>query len=363
MTAAALMLLTTAPLWAAEPETPPEEPFVVPKGELRTELYGVGMDRLGLESDPGTLGFQVSRARVGFTVNLAERAQAVVVFDLRMNAGTTTATVPSTGEGIVIDAYPGDWDAHLPFAFIEGTQTALGLDHRLRAGVQKVLFGFRPKYDWKGHFYLAHPAAFKDLGRRSGVVPSFDLGLTYTVSNSLGSLDAQVFNGTGWRSLEQDLGKDLLLRLAARPIEPLQVVATGVTRFHTDGSTSFTWQAGAQLDWEPVRVLAEGIGGRTLAEDGPSGLLGGAVAVSGDVPLAGVDFVEVLTPTVSLQTFDGDTTSTGDAWVALQAGVTAYYTPNPGLQAWTGVAWETMTWPQGTAAPVHTASLTIGMRH
>ncbi len=339
-------------------------PFVVPKAEVRTELFGQDLERLGASEDPGSLGFQVSRSRVGFSVTLAERAKAVLVFAARNNTGTGIAVAESTGEEISYDQYPADWDFHVPFAYVEGTTTLLGLDHTLRFGVQKPLFGFRPKYDWyTGGFYMPHPVAFRDLGRRSKVVPSFDMGLAWTVKRESVSMDVQVMNGTGWRAYEQNLGKDVLVRVSAQPIDLVKAVGTLVYSPESDGSTTMTWQAGVKLTREPVRVLVEAIGGTHRADSGSTGHLGGAVAVSGDLSPAALAVVDRISPMAGVQVFDGDTTVEGDAWMSLQGGAAAFFEVNPKLTSWVGLGWETLATPAGSEPPSHSAALTVGWRY
>ncbi len=339
-------------------------PFVVPKGEIRSELFGSGLERLGNSEDPGSVGFQISRARVGVTATLSENAKAVLLFDVRNNSGGEGVTVLESGEEISYDSYPADWDIHVPFAYLQGSFEALGMDHTLRIGVQKPLFGFRPSYEnASGAYYMPHPVAFKDLGRRSGVIPSFDSGLAWSVKKQALGVDLQVMNGTGWRSVEKNLGKDVLLRVKAQPIDLVQVVASAVYSPETDGSTTLTWQAGAQMTRDPLRVLVEGIGGTRRSDGSSAGHLGGAVAVSGDLEVGACEAVDRISPTVSVQAYDKDTTTDGDGWLAIQAGGTAYFVVNSKLTSWAGIAWETMTNPQGTAPPGHSAALTVGMKY
>jgi hypothetical protein len=353
------------PMPAPKAVPPPETgPFVVPKGELRSEFYGSGLERLGSPDNPGFLGFQTSRARVGVAVNLAENAQVVLLIDVRNNAGTGVAVLESTGEEITYDSYPADWDVHVPMAYVAGSFSALGLDHTLRIGIQKVLFGFRPMYDgYSGGFYMPHPVAFVDLGRRSKVIPSFDNGLAWTVKKQAIAVDLQIMNGTGWRSTEQNLGKDALIRISAQPISLITVVGTGLVSAETNGSTSVIWQAGALLTKEPMRVLVEGLGGANIVDGQSTGRLGGAVAFSGDLEIGNFDFVTRVSPTVSIQAFDGDTSTSGDGWLAVQAGAAAFLDVNEKLTSWFGLSWETMTNPQGTTPPSHSAALQVGVKY
>ena len=114
---------------------------------------------------------------------------------------------------------------------------------------------------------------------------------------------------TGWRSVEKNLGKDVLLRVSAQPIDLVQVVASAVYSPETDGSTTLTWQAGAQMTRDPLRVLVEGIGGTKRSDGSSAGHLGGAVAISGDLEVGACEAVDRISPTVSVQAYDKDTTT------------------------------------------------------
>jgi len=350
---------------AAERPTPsgPRVGVAVPMGELRFDAYG---DELGgLGDGDGSLAFQVSRAGVGTRARLADNATAVIVIDVRQN-GAGVASPVLGGEGNVsVDKYPDDWQVTLPFAYVTASGTVGGrVEHTVTAGVQKTLFGIRDHYDLENGWFVPHPQAYRDLGRRSKVIEPFDLGVLWTGALGPVALDLQVTNGGGWRTLDADLGKQGVARLRVAPVEAVAVV--GTVLYQVEGSSSETttvaWQAGGELHLGPARVLVEGLGGKTYQPDARRGFLGVAAAavLELDLPPAVLDLVR---PVVALQRWDPDTgVVDGGAWTALQGGAVLFWQAERPLRTWTGIGWETLFAEDPDHPVSHSLALQLGAK-
>ncbi len=334
-----------------------------PRAELRGELLGTGLQ--GLSSGGAGLGFGISRGRVGVDLRPSPGVRSVVIVDVRQNGAVQTVPVGDSGGSVRVDSYPGDWEAHLPFAYVQLTGETGPLAHQLVAGVQRPTFGVRDAYDLEEAFYVPHPGAFQDMGRRSGVVPSFDLGVRYSAEfKELVALDLMASNGTGWRRVEDNFGKHLTARLRLTPIEQVEVRATGVAGWEgTDNDTVFlAWQASAQASVGPVRLLVEALGGKTYAPAERVGFLGGAAALALELALP-LESVDRVVPVVSFQRYDPTTgVAAGDAWTLIAVGAPLYWRTWNDLPFWTGLSWE-MAVTEDPSRPVnHSAALQVGWR-
>jgi len=349
-----------APAEAAEK---PLQRVLIPHAELRGELVGDGLQ--GLPTGQAALGFGVSRGRVGAELRPMPGVRSLVVLDVRQNDAASTVPVGETGESVRVDAYAGDWEAHLPFAYVEARGETGPLTHRLTAGVQRTLFGVRDAYDLDDAFYVPHPSAFKDLGRRSGLIPSFDLGVLYSADfQDLGGLDLAVSNGSGWRSVEDNFAKHLTARLRITPVPQLEVRATGLAGWEgaTNETVLLAWQASAQLRVGPARLVVEGLGGKRYAPTARTGMLGVAGALGVDLALPPAS-LERLSPVVSLQRYDPTTgAAAGDAWTLLAVGAPLYWKARNDLPFWTGLAWELAVTEDPERPVNHTAALQVGWR-
>lgn len=354
------------PLPMAAPEDAPERDWskiVLPRAELRAELFGTELEALG--SDGTALGFGVSRGRVGVDLRPAPGVRSVVILDVRQNDGTQTVGVRD-GEGSVrLDSYAGDWEAHLPFAYVQVLGETGPVAHQLFAGVQRPTFGLRDAYDLDDAYYVPHPRAFLDMGRRSGVIPSFDLGVRYSADfQGLVGLDLMASNGTGWRSVEDNLGKHLTARLRVTPVDQLEVRATGLAGW--EGADSETvvlaWQASAEARVGPARLVVEGLGGKTYAPTERVGFLGVAGAAAVELVLP-VERIDRIAPVVSVQRYDPTTGSAaGDAWTLVAVGVPLYWQTWNDLPLWTGLAWELAVTEDASVPVSHSAALQVGWR-
>ncbi len=321
----------------------PLERFFKPYSELRFELSGADLQAMG--TGESQMGFGVSRGRFGIEYRPSPALRSLLVIDIRQNGAVSLVPVGETGASLRLDSYAGDWEPLLPFAFVSMRGETGPVSHTVVAGVQMVTFGVRDIYGRDPGFHVPHPSAFMDLGRRSGVIPAFDLGLLYTAELEEPvpvALDAMVANGTGWRSVENNLGKSLIGRLRVTPVEPLELRATllyGLQGLENE-TTIMAWQASAVARWGPARVLVEGLGGKSYAPDARVGFLGGAAAFSMDldVPINGIDHIS---PVVTFQRYDPTTgVAAGDAWTLVAAGVSAYWATVNEQPMWTGLSWE-----------------------
>jgi hypothetical protein len=335
---------------APPPPSPAAELAVLatPRGELRFGFVGDQLEEL---DGAGGLAFQVTRARVGSEFRLAPWAKALVQVDI----------IQTTDKGTGIDG----WKVTLPLAYVEAnTGDQAKVEQTVTVGVQKTLFGFRSYYELETGWFIPHPEAFKDLGRRSGLIQAFDLGVMWDGRVGPATLALQVTNGGGWNSVETDLGKQGIARIQLDPIEAVSLTATALINQTSDRSdtTVVAGQLGAHVQVGPASLLVEGLGGRSWQPAVQTDFAGFAAALKLSLPLP-LEALEQFAPVFALQRWDPALgRNDGQAWTAIQAGATVIWQTDERVSVWTGLGWESRI-NEDTENPVaHSGALQFGVK-
>jgi hypothetical protein len=319
------------------------------------------------DGEPFTPGFIVQRARFAAKVDLTEHIAGKLMVDFPLDRGTSSYTA-STGsiyqrlaalegsadsedEDITVDVrdYPDGWSTILKDAYLDW---GFGRDdmHRVRAGLQKPVFGSRDWFDGYDDFFLGGLAAYKSLAWRAGLVDTRDLGFSYRVAPSeLWALDAQVLNGTGDGGFDDNAGKDVIGRLSMDLPVGLGLQASGLYGARDAGGASSVSQLDASLrfDFLMFRLMAEGLYGtlNTAETAMPFGGFLAAGAAGVPLPLGALERLDVTGRFLYFDPYlqDPDEVQFPDAWWATSVALFLHWDVGCGQRLLTGASFENLS--------------------
>jgi hypothetical protein len=335
-------------------------------GEVRLNLAAAHLQNAGAEQ-PGAFSptFALRRARLKADVTFGHGISGLLTADFPQNGDVTDYTVDIQGvydrlaalEGtaggddtsptVEVRDYPLGWAAVMQDAYLDWTFG--GEHHRLRAGLQKPIFGTRDFFDDFGGFFLGGESAYKSLAWRAGMEDSRDLGLTYRLSPSERfDLDLQVLNGTGSGDLDDNAGKDLSARASVSLPAGLSVQASGQWGVRGQDEQGRLTQLDASLRWDVafLRLLVDGLWGELSWELEQLPFLGTDVVAMAVLPLRS-ERVERLDLTARYMFFDpwvepGEDTVPDASYIA-GGGAFLHWRVGDRQRVATGVVYESLT--------------------
>jgi hypothetical protein len=156
-----------------------------------------------------------------------------------------------------------------------------------------------------------------------------------------------VLNGSGYKALDANTGKDVVLRVQAFPVGWLLVEASALRGVRGATNDDQFWDASlvAEVKGPHQRLIAEVIAGHSDV-DGPRDELGFDVAGAWDVPLSGkldhASFVgRFLTFDPNTANAEGDENAYPDNWWIGAGSAMLYWRAGEKQSVWTGLTWET----------------------
>lgn len=265
--------------------------------------------------------------------------------------GSSGADDPS----VSVRDYPKGWATVMKDAYLDWD---LGNDHhRVRAGLQKPIFGTRDFSDDFDNFFMGGEAAYKSLAWRAGLEDSRDVGLAYRLTPvEAFSLDAQVLNGTGDGDLDDNAGKDFSARASVALPAGVSAQVSGLYGIRGEDEQESLRQLDASLRWDVafLRLLAEGLFGKVVQGERATPFLGADFVAMAVWPIEGERF-ERFDITARYMFFDpwveeGEDT-VPDASYILDAGAFLHWRVAEQQRVVTGVVFENLT-TQDLDAPV-----------
>ncbi len=266
-----------APRASAPESTPEHAPEPVPKtgagcatglkasfgADVRIDFAANDLGQLG-EPAGVPAGFVVSRVRPRLDVALGPSLSGRASFELAQDDATTAYS--STGITLNVADWAGGWSLRGREIYLEA-RAGTAIRHRVRVGAQEPAFGVRDSYEQDYPFAGAEQRT--DLARREGLLPDDDIGIGWHAAiGDRWETDLQFLNGTGAGSLDANLGKDLVARVVATPIDTVRVGLSGL--YGARGALSDGQQLQGELSVEIAgthqRILLEGVAGATTED-------------------------------------------------------------------------------------------------
>ena len=253
--------------------------------------------------------------------------------------------------------YPDGWSTVVKDAYLDWKLGKQG-KHRVRAGLQKGVFGSRDWFEASDAFFLGGNHAFKTLAWRAGHVDTRHLGLAYQLTpNDLFAFDAQLLNGTGDGEFDENAGKDVSGRMSLALPMGLGLQASGLygTRSEASEASISQFDLSARLDVAMFRLMVEGLYGTAIDGEQVGNFGGlqaaGAVSVPIDKGLADhLDFTArymFYDPYIDAESDD----PYPDAWWITNAAAYLYWNVHCKQSLLTGLSYEIYT-PQNEEQPV-----------
>ncbi len=277
------------------------KPSVKMGGEVWFNLTADDLQNAGADAEGAFHPtFQIKRARVKADIVMADSISGRLMVGFPQDVGSTDyrASMDSVwdrlgeleggssegGEDLEISVrdYPDGWSTVLKDAYLDW-KPGQG-KHRIRAGLQKGVFGSRDWFDGFDSFFLGGNHAYKTLPWRAGHVDTRHLGISYRAAPSdLWALDAQLLNGTGDGDFDENAGKDVVGRVSVDLPVGLGLQASGQygSRGDTGDASISQFDVSARLDVSVFRFMTEGIYGS--ASDGEEVGNFGGLQVAGAV--------------------------------------------------------------------------------
>jgi hypothetical protein len=346
-------------------------------GEVWLNYSAAHLQDMGVEGGGFEPGFYIKRARFKADVAFADNISGRVMVDFPQDGASTTSSgsiqsvydrlaalegsVTQEGDEVEVTVrdYPDGWstilkDAYLDLDLRDGA-------HRIRAGLQKPVFGSRDWFDGYDAFFLGGDSAFKTLAWRAGVVDTRDVGVSYRLAPSdLWSLDAQLLNGTGDGDLDDNAGQDAAARVSVDLPVGLGLQASGLYGARGDQGESAVSQldASARLDIAMFRFMVEGLYGSLSTGEivAPFGGVQGAASVSVPLSAGRLDHADL---TARYMFFDPYIAAEGevpfpDAWWATDIGAYLHWKVGCKQRVLTGLSYENFAPQNADEAVEHT---------
>jgi hypothetical protein len=331
---------------------PPGRPGVDVGAEVRINFAAENLESLGEDGSP-VASFVISRLRPRFGVQLNDHLRGVALVEIHQDGAVDDYTVGSTT--IEIPRYASGWSIQGREIYAEAT-FGEKIRHRIRWGIQKPAFGVRDRFDSPDNYYLGGSSAYKDVERRAGVILEEDGGLGYRVAgaNDRWSADLQVLNGAGTSALDDNNGKDIVVRGSGSPVKWATIEASVLrgSRGENTDEKLLAMSVDGEVRGPHQRLLGELVLGRT-EEGGEREFNGGMVAGAWDFPLPKAKVLDHLTLVGRYMGFDPVSgTDYPDAWWAAAGAAMLYWNTHPGQTLSTGLTWETYI-PQNSELPIN----------
>ena len=339
---------------------PPKDGLRVEVGaELRVNFVAENLERVGDDTwadDPAGFAFVLSRLRPRIDVTLNRHTRARAMFEVHQTDAVTTYEAGATT--ISVPQYADGWTIQGREIYVE-RESGDKVHHRFRAGVQKTAFGVRDWFDGFDNYYLGGLDAYEDVERRAGLVFAEDVGLGYRIAakEDRWSGDLQILNGSGFKVMDDNNAKDIIVRLAGRPVSwtNLSVSALFGARGATGDQQVRRASVAAELRGPHQRVMGEFIAGRT-EEGSARDEMAYMAAAAWDFEMTGVlDRVSVVG---RFQGYDPDTSNSQgadapypDNWWSSAAAAQFYWNAVPKTTLLTGLSWEMMV-PENLEEPI-----------
>lgn len=350
---------------AASPASPLDVGIEVRANLAADHLESAGDDEA---ADPTTFGLEIVRVRPRMDLALGRHARSKVTFDLHQDGAVTE--VDATSGTVEVPHYADGWTIQGREIWVEASG-GQKVKHRLRYGLQKPAFGVRDRYDDHANYHLPGDEQTLDLERRAGVTFSEDAGLGYRAEGGKWAADVQVLNGAGYKALDDNTSKDVILRVEGRPVGWANVAGFAQRGDRgADGSLQLTqYGLSAEVRGQRQRLVAEAFLGDSEV-GGAHEFAGGMATGAWDLPApAPLDQVTVL---ARVMAFDPDLGDDGlkstpaeypDAWWSPAGSVAAYWQTGGKDLLLTGLTWESWV-PQDANLPVsHALVIQAAWKH
>lgn len=241
-----------------------------------------------VESDP--VGAEVQRARLWVDGALSDNLSARVMLEGGMVDDRSAAYAGLTGVST-------GWALSAPNAYVDlhfGKKIQFGG----RVGAQTVAFGANGYYDGYDNYFVGGRHSWQALAQRFGVLPMYDVGLGLYVGDSRGlwAVNAQVMNGTGVGSVDDNFGRAIIGRAELHPgafadgALSLNAWVSGfyeTTQYDNTGLALGVSGAGELRYKEYARVYGELLVGGEGTNDGTGyNSLGYHIAAAGGLPFS-----------------------------------------------------------------------------